>query len=102
MLNIGKREARFSQAVGDRLGWKASPMLHSAEPLLFCGGDELAVAHERSGGVTMEGIEAENDHPGPKPSAPSSLSHDSNDGFGKRWDPTNTNEADIIEASFRK
>src|SRR5262245_3437093 len=31
MLNVGKGEVGFPQAVGNRLRWKASPMLHAAE-----------------------------------------------------------------------
>src|SRR5512132_1915982 len=38
---------------------KASDMLHAAEPLLLRGGDERTVDHERCGGVTVEGVEAE-------------------------------------------
>src|SRR5262249_50098940 len=44
MLNIGNGEACFPQAVGNCLRGKASPMLYTAEPLLFRRSNKLAVA----------------------------------------------------------
>jgi hypothetical protein len=37
-------------------------MLHAAEALLFRRSNKLAVADERSRGITVEGIEAKDDH----------------------------------------
>ena len=62
MLNIGERDARFPQAIGDRLGREARPMLDAAESLLLRRRDELAVADERSRGIAVEGVEAKDDH----------------------------------------
>ena len=62
VLNIGKLETRFPQAVGNCLRREARTMLHAAEPLLFRRRDEFPVAHERSGRISMEGVEAEDDH----------------------------------------
>ena len=39
-------------------------MLHAAEPLLFRRSNKLAVPDERSRGIAMEGVEAEDDHRG--------------------------------------
>ena len=63
VLDVGQREICLPQAIGDRLGREAGPMLYAAESLLFCCRNELAVANERGGGIAVEGIEAENDHP---------------------------------------
>src|SRR5262249_49609460 len=62
MLDIRETKACFPQTIADRLAREAGPMLYAAEPLLFCGRDELAVPDECSRGVTVEGIEAEDDH----------------------------------------
>src|SRR5262249_51976367 len=61
--------------------------------------DELAVAGNRDGEITVEGVKAEDVIPGLKGPKPS-FAHDSNHGFRKRWDTTDTNESDITEASF--
>src|SRR5262245_27209891 len=73
MLNIGKGEACFPQAVGNRLRREASPMLHTAEALLFRRSNKLAVSDERSRRIAVEGIKPQNDHtrPTPLPSVPS-------------------------------
>src|SRR5262249_5178763 len=65
MLNIGKGEACFPQAIGNCLRWKASPVLHTAEPLLLRRSNKLAVADERSRGIAVEGIKPQNDHTWP-------------------------------------
>ena len=62
MLHIGERDARFAQAIGDRLRGKAGPMLDAAEALLLRRRDELAVAHERGRRIAVKGVEAEDDH----------------------------------------
>src|ERR1700756_2121595 len=62
VLDISKSNAGFPKAIGDRLGRKPGPVLHSAKPLLFRCGQELAVANKGRGGVPMEGIETEDDH----------------------------------------
>ena len=45
MLDVGKGNARFVQAIGYRLGWETGPVLHAAKPFLFRGGDKLTVAN---------------------------------------------------------
>src|SRR5262249_32153435 len=65
MLNIGKGEACFPQAVSNCLRREASPMLHAAEALLFRGSNKLAVADERGRGIAVEGIKPQNDHTRP-------------------------------------
>jgi hypothetical protein len=55
-------EPRLAQAIGDGLRWEPRPVLETAEALLLGRGDEHAVAHQRSGGVAVEGIEPEDDH----------------------------------------
>src|SRR5262245_37741336 len=62
MLDFRESKACFPQAISDRLAREASPMLNAAEPLLFCGRDELAVADECSRGIAVESVEAEDDH----------------------------------------
>src|SRR5262249_36472981 len=65
MLNVGKGDAGFPQAVGNRLRWEASPMLHAAEAFFFSRSNKLAVAEERSCGIAVEGIKPQNDHTQP-------------------------------------
>jgi hypothetical protein len=64
VVDVGKREARLAQAVGDRLRWEARPVLEPPEALLLGRCDQHPVAHQRGGGVTVEGVEAEDDHSG--------------------------------------
>src|SRR5262249_46508408 len=62
VLDIGKPNAGFTHAVGDRLRGEAGPMLHPAESLLFCRRNEYTLADQRGRGIAVEGIDAENDH----------------------------------------
>jgi hypothetical protein len=62
MLNVGQPDTRFSQAVSDRLGWEAGPMLHTTKAFLLRRSDELTVTDESSRRVAMERIEAKNNH----------------------------------------
>src|SRR5687767_6338650 len=62
ILNVGKPKSGFLQAVGDCLRRKTSPMLDAPEAFLFGCSNELAVTDERSGGITVIGVKAENDH----------------------------------------
>src|ERR1035437_642801 len=63
MLDIGQRETRFPQAIGDGLRWKASPMLDPGEPFLFRRCHKLAITNNRRCRIAVEGIQAEYDHP---------------------------------------
>src|SRR5262249_41806169 len=65
MLNIGKGEACFPQAVGNCLRREASPMLHAAEALLFRRSNKLAISDECGRRITVECIKAQNDHTRP-------------------------------------
>ena len=62
VLDIGERDARFPQTIGDRLRREAGPMLDATKSLLFRRRNERAVANERGGGIAVEGVETENDH----------------------------------------
>jgi hypothetical protein len=62
VLDIGEPEARFAQAVGDRVRREAGPMLQAAKSLLFRRRNERAVAHQGGRRIGVECIEAEDDH----------------------------------------
>ena len=56
---IGRREARLRQAPGRRQRREAGDVLHPREALLLCRGDEPAVDDERSGGIAVVRVQAE-------------------------------------------
>ena len=62
MVHVGEAEARLAQAICDRLRGETRPVLDAAKALLLGGGDELAVAHQSSRRVAVEGVKAEDDH----------------------------------------
>ena len=57
--DVRQLHARLSQAVADRLGREASPVLDAPEALLFRRGEEHSVAQQAGGGVAVVGVEAE-------------------------------------------
>src|SRR5690242_1951809 len=61
-VDVAQPDAGFSQAVRRRLRRKAGAMLDAAEALFLGGGDQHAVAQQRSRGIGVERIEAEDDH----------------------------------------
>src|SRR5262245_2538294 len=62
MINVGEREPRLAQAVGDGLRRESGPVLDAPEALLFRRCDENALAHNRCRGIAVEGVEAQDDH----------------------------------------
>ena len=56
---IGRREARLRQAPGRRQRRETGDVLHPREALLLRRGDEPAVDDERSGGIAVVRVQAE-------------------------------------------
>ena len=73
MRHIAEPQPRFPQAISDRLRRKSGPVLDPPEALFFGRGQQNAVAHQRCRGITVESVEAEDDHdtspPGSLPGA---------------------------------
>ena len=64
MVHIAEAQAGFAQAIGDRLRGKPRPMLDAPKTLFFCGCHQLAVHHQGSRRIAVEGIDAEDNHGG--------------------------------------
>ena len=62
VVEIVDRDAGLVQAIADRLGGEARPVLDAAKPFFLRGGDDPAVAKEAGGGVGVEAVETENEH----------------------------------------
>ena len=62
MIDVGESEACFLEAVANGLHGKTSGVFYAIETLFFDGGDELAVADNRSGSVAVVGIDSQNVH----------------------------------------
>ena len=61
MTNLRGRHVRQLEARADRIARKPRPVLDPSEALLFDGSDELAIAEERGGDVTVVGVNPEDD-----------------------------------------
>ena len=61
-IDVGRRHARHTQALGEREVRKAGAMLDAAESFLFDRGDELAVANERGRDIAVVRVEADDNH----------------------------------------
>src|SRR5262249_19632775 len=61
MIDVLQADAGRLQAITDSLRRKAGPVLDPAKALFLGSGDQHAVAHDRSGGIAMKGIETEDD-----------------------------------------
>ena len=59
MVELGRRDAGLREAPGGGEGGEAGDVLDPVEALLLRGGDELAVDDERSRGVAVVRVEAE-------------------------------------------
>ncbi len=62
MIDVLKANSGFAKTIGNGLRGEARPMLDAPEPLFLGRGDQLAVANEASGTVTVECVQPENDH----------------------------------------
>ena len=62
VLEVAKLDPRLLQAKLHRQRRQSGSVLDAAEAFLFDGGNELAIAEDGGGGVTVVGIDAENDH----------------------------------------
>ena len=60
-IHVGKRDAGLLQAIADRFGRESGPVLDSAQPLLFHGGNKLTVTNDTSRRIRMKYVEAKND-----------------------------------------
>jgi len=75
MVDITQRNARLGQAIADRFGGEAAPVLDSSETLLFNGRDQLAILHQTGGSVGVKGIQPEDvSHPERLPNPTVSIS----------------------------
>src|SRR5437879_1017527 len=61
MVDLRGRHVRQLEARADRIARKPRPVLDPPKALLFDGGDELAIAEERGGDVTVVGVNPEDD-----------------------------------------
>ena len=64
VVDLRERELGLAQAIGDGLRGKPGPVLDPAEALLLRRRNEHPVAHEGGGGVSVKGVEPEDDHSG--------------------------------------
>jgi hypothetical protein len=62
VVDLLRREAGHFEADADRVAREAGPVFYAAEAFFFDGGDERAVAKQRSRDVTVVGVDAENVH----------------------------------------
>ena len=62
MVHFRKRQSRFLQTIANRGRWKSCRVLHAIESLLFDCRDELPIAHNRSGCVSMVRVNPKNIH----------------------------------------
>jgi hypothetical protein len=60
MINVAKLHACLAQAVCNRLGWKARPMLNPAEPLFLHSRNQLTVPQQGCRGVGVKRIDSKN------------------------------------------
>src|SRR5262249_47069329 len=59
MIDVLQADAGRLEAISDSLRRKAGPVLDPAKALFLGSSDQHAVAHDRSGGIAMKGIETE-------------------------------------------
>ena len=62
MIDFGELDARAIEAELNRLRRQAGRIFHAVQPLFFDGSDELAVHHNRSGGIRVIRVDPKNDH----------------------------------------
>src|SRR5207245_9907716 len=67
VIHVVECDARFGQAITDSRGRKSRCVLHPVEPLLLHGRDQATITDDRTGGVTLVGVDAENVHAGTLP-----------------------------------
>ena len=67
VVDLGRRDPGHVETAPDRLGRESRPVLDAAEPLLLDRRHELPVPQQHGGGVSVVGVDAEDDHPrGPR------------------------------------
>src|SRR5213596_904262 len=59
VVDFRARQTRLFQTIADRLRGKSRGILDAVKSLLFDGGDQTAVAHNRRGSVSVVGINPE-------------------------------------------
>src|SRR5207302_8673117 len=62
VVDFRERQTRLFQTIADRLRGKSRGILDAVKSLLFDGGDQTAVAHNRRGSVSVVGINPEDVH----------------------------------------
>src|ERR1700676_701772 len=62
VIDVGKRDPRFLQAIADRRSGKAGCVFDTVETLFLHCGNQLAIADQRRRGITVIRINAENIH----------------------------------------
>src|SRR5262245_55649014 len=61
VVHVTQSNSRLTQAILNRLGRKAGPVLHTAKSLLLGGGHEHAVPHHGRRRIRVEGVKSEDD-----------------------------------------
>src|SRR5258708_2893945 len=62
MIHIAEVQARFAQAISDRLRRKPRPMLDAPKTLFFRGRHQHTVLHQSRRRIGVEGVDTENNH----------------------------------------